>query len=177
MDDSQWKELSIPMGLVNKIKENLALVGKEEDEPMQIDSSTGAKAPQKSGMQNQLQQLGAQRQANVPVLKIDLDDSEALNLQKMKASLDLIKKDADSQSHKDSVNTLHKVIENLILKPMDVKVRSLPKTNKGVQNKILAHKGAVQFLECAGFDFGGSQEIIELKKYDQNLLKQAAQAI
>jgi len=34
MDDSQWKELSIPMGLVNKIKENLALVGKEEDEPM-----------------------------------------------------------------------------------------------------------------------------------------------
>ena len=132
MDDSQWKELSIPMGLVNKIKENLALVGKEEDEPMQIDSSTGAKAPQKSGMQNQLQQLGAQRQANVPVLKIDLDDSEALNLQKMKASLDLIKKDADSQSHKDSVNTLHKVIENLILKPMDVKVRSLPKTNKGV---------------------------------------------
>ena len=34
MDDSQWKELSIPMGLVNKIKENLALVGKDEDEPM-----------------------------------------------------------------------------------------------------------------------------------------------
>ena len=34
MDDAQWKELQIPMGLVNKIKEFLALVGKEEDEPM-----------------------------------------------------------------------------------------------------------------------------------------------
>ena len=40
MDDEQWKELKVPMGLVNKIKENLAMVGKEEDVPMQIDSST-----------------------------------------------------------------------------------------------------------------------------------------
>lgn len=89
----------------------------------------------------------------------------------MKASLDQIKKNTDTQGHKDSVNTLHKVIENLILKPMDVKVRSLPKTNKGVQNKILAHPGAVEFLKCAGFDFECSQEVIELKKYEEVKLK------
>lgn len=51
---------------------------------------------------------------------------------------------------------------------MDVKVRSLPKTNKGVQNKILAHPGAVEFLKCAGFDFESSPDLIELKKYDGN---------
>ena len=60
---------------------------------------------------------------------------------------------------------------------MDVKVRSLPKTNKGVQNKILAHPDAVEFLKHAGFDFESSPDVIELKKYDQNKLQKAADAI
>ena len=122
--------------------------------------------------------MGEQRQANQPVLKIDpVNDEDAKRLTAMKDALNKIKNEADNQGHKDSVNTLHKVIENLILKPMDNKVRSLPKTNKGVQNKILAHPGAVEFLKNAGFDFDSSTEVIELKKYDQNQLEQAAKAI
>jgi len=42
------------------------------------------------------------------------------------------------QQHQDTIKTLHKVLDNLILKPTDVKVRSLPVTNKSVQTKILA---------------------------------------
>lgn len=38
----------------------------------------------------------------------------------------------NKQAHQDSVKTLFKVLENLQLKPNDMKVRSLPKTNKSV---------------------------------------------
>ena len=38
----------------------------------------------------------------------------------------------DKQAHQDSVKTLFKIIENLILKPTEPKVRSMPKANKMV---------------------------------------------
>lgn len=38
----------------------------------------------------------------------------------------------NKQGHQDSVKTLFKVLENLQVKPNDMKVRSLPKTNKSV---------------------------------------------
>jgi hypothetical protein len=60
------------------------------------------------------------------------------------------------------------VLENLQLKPDDVKVRSLPKTNKSVQEKILAHDDACAFLQLAGFDFSGEQ--ISLKAHDMAVI-------
>lgn len=39
MEDDQWKELSIPMGLVNQIKKNLDMQP-NQDKEMQIDSSS-----------------------------------------------------------------------------------------------------------------------------------------
>lgn len=38
----------------------------------------------------------------------------------------------NKQAHQDCVKTLFKILENLQLKPTDMKVRSLPKTNKSV---------------------------------------------
>ena len=57
------------------------------------------------------------------------------------------------QQHQDCVKTLFKILENLILKKDDPKVRSLPKANKSVQSKVLAYPQAIQFMEVAGFDF------------------------
>lgn len=49
----------------------------------------------------------------------------------------------DKKKHNDSVKTLHKVLENIALHPAEEKYRQLPKGNKGVQEKILAHTDAV----------------------------------
>ena len=61
----------------------------------------------------------------------------------------------NKQGHQDSVKTLFKILENLQLKPTEMKVRSLPKPNKAIQEKILAHDDACAFLRMIGFDFSG----------------------
>jgi len=53
---------------------------------------------------------------------------------------------------KASVNTLFKIINNIINSPLDPKFRKLPKENEAVRNKVLNHNGAVEFLKIAGFD-------------------------
>ena len=62
------------------------------------------------------------------------------------------------KQHQDSVKTLHKVIENIAVNPGEDKYTNLPKGNKGVQEKILAHREAVSFLERAGFDFSDATQ-------------------
>jgi len=67
------------------------------------------------------------------------------------------------------VRTLYKVIENLNINPNDPKVRSLPKTNKSVQQKIMAHPFAVEFLVKVGFDVS-NETTISLQLYDEKLI-------
>jgi len=71
---------------------------------------------------------------------------------------------------------MFKVLENLLSKPDDMKVRSLPKTNKSVQEKILAHAGAVKFLETAGFDFS-KPDVAEIHAYNGALFQEALDVI
>lgn len=71
---------------------------------------------------------------------------------------------------------MFKVLENLLNKPDDIKVRSLPKTNKAVQEKILAHPPAVKFLETAGFDFT-KPDVAEVKEYNIILFQEALDVI
>lgn len=56
-----------------------------------------------------------------------------------------------------------------------MKVRTLPKTNKSVQEKILAHDDACAFLRIINFDFSGEQ--INLKIYDELLIQLGLDAI
>ena len=44
------------------------------------------------------------------------------------------------------------MLENLQKKPYDIKVRSLPKSNKAVKDKILAYDDACAFLQLVDFD-------------------------
>ena len=60
--------------------------------------------------------------------------------------------------HQASVKTLHKVIENIAVNPTEDKYLVLPKTNKGVQEKILAHPEALSFLQLVGFDFADATQ-------------------
>jgi hypothetical protein len=69
-----------------------------------------------------------------------------------------------------------KIVENLKMKPTDTKVRSLPKSNKSVNEKILAHKYAVKFLELVGFDFQGN-EFILLQNYEESKIESALDSI
>lgn len=61
------------------------------------------------------------------------------------------------------------------MKPTDMKVRSLPKTNKSVQEKILAHDDACAFLQLVGFDFSSDQ--INLRVYDGVVIQMGLDAI
>lgn len=71
---------------------------------------------------------------------------------------------------------MFKVLENLLNKPDDIKVRSLPKTNKSVQEKVLAHKPAIKFLETAGFDFS-KPDVAEVQDYNAILFQEAMDEI
>ena len=79
--------------------------------------------------------------------------------------------------HKDSVKTMFKVIDNLLANPNEGKFRSLPKTNKAIQNKILAFKWIVKFLELVSFDFNSNETTAELKNYNIAVLNKALDAI
>ena len=79
-------------------------------------------------------------------------------------------------AHQASVKTLHKVIENIAVNPDEDKYLVLPKTNKGVQEKILAHHEAVSFLQLVGFDFSDAVQA-KLLNRDQDKLVLALDAI
>ena len=49
--------------------------------------------------------------------------------------------------YRDTVQTLFKIVANLISKSMDPQVRRLNRTNKAIQAKILAFPSACRFLE------------------------------
>ena len=64
----------------------------------------------------------------------------------------------------------------MVIKPADPKVRSLPKTNKSVQAKILAYPQAVAFLEAVDFNFSAA-DVIELGTYNVLVLNEAMDQI
>jgi hypothetical protein len=73
------------------------------------------------------------------------------------------------------VKTLFKVMENIINKKDDPKVRSLPKTNKAVQSKIVEVPHALEFLNVAGFSTSG--DTISVNQPDYALLNEALDSI
>ena len=160
LSDEQWKELAIPLGLVNHIKaalaSNDAVKTTKEDVKMaepeaQIDTSKAE-----------------------PVMK--LSKSEQM-LPKFREHLKSLSKalDTDKKKHQESIKTLHKVLENVAINPHNEKFRMLPKGNKGVQEKILAHKDAVAFIELVGFKIG--DEHVRLENMEMEVLTSALEAI
>ena len=71
---------------------------------------------------------------------------------------------------------MFKIINNLLQNPNEEKFRSLPKTNKSIQNKILAFKWIVKYLEAVGFNFE-DQTTAVLTNYDVAKLNQALDMI
>ena len=132
MADDQWKSLGIPVGLVNHIK--AALVANAPVQPAASKDVPMAEAQIDTGKA-------------VPTAKINLEEevkSDEL-LPKFRTHLKNLAKAAgdDKKKHNDCVKTLHKVLENIAVHPAEEKYRQLPKGNKGVQEKILAHTDAV----------------------------------
>lgn len=108
---------------------------------MQIDSSSKPNPPPK------------QQPKSVPVCHITLADEKDDRIAKdrYKVCLDSLKKrfdesGGDKQVHKSVVQTLFKILDNILFKKDDPKVRTLQKKNNTVQNKILAYPEACQFM-------------------------------
>jgi hypothetical protein len=72
---------------------------------------------------------------------------------------------------------MFKVIDNLLQNPNEGKFRSLPKTNKAIQNKILAFKWIVKFLELTSFNFKANDTTAELENYNLAILNKALDSI
>ena len=158
LSEDQWKSLGMPMGLVNQIKKEIA------PEETQIDSS---------GVQSKLQQVAAEKIARQQEQPVDSMVTYTRCLDELKK---ILYDSGDKQAHQDTVKTLFKILENLILKENDIKVRMLPKTNKSVQQKILAFPQAIKYLETAGFNFSKA-ETIELTTFDKSLIQQGLDTI
>lgn len=79
------------------------------------------------------------------------------------------------QDHQESVKTLFKILENIVAKPNDLKVRQLPKGNKSVQAKIVEIPHALEFLELAGFSH--DHEFIFVINPDMELLNEGINSI
>jgi hypothetical protein len=57
----------------------------------------------------------------------------------------------DQSQLRATVTTLFKVVTNIVSNPMEPKFRSLSKTSKALNEKILQFKPATRFLLAAGF--------------------------
>jgi len=79
--------------------------------------------------------------------------------------------------HRDTVQTLFKIIANLISKALDPTVRRFNKSNKAIQAKILAFPSAINFLRMVGFDFERSPDAVELFDYRREVLDDALYAL
>ena len=72
------------------------------------------------------------------------------------------------------INTLFKIITNILKSPGEEKFRKLKKEK--IQTKILAYPNAIQFLKIAGFTFQ-SDEYIECTHNDEDILNECKTAI
>lgn len=52
---------------------------------------------------------------------------------------------------KATVDLMFKIINNIVLNPMEMKYRKLSKTGKALNSKILCFPSAVRYLKLAGF--------------------------
>jgi len=72
---------------------------------------------------------------------------------------------------------MFKIIDNLLQNPNEGKFRTLPKTNKAIQNKIMAFKWLVKFLELVSFNFSASYTNADLTNYSLPVLNKALDSI
>jgi len=72
---------------------------------------------------------------------------------------------------------MFKIIDNLLQNPNEGKFRTLPKTNKAIQNKIMAFKWIVKFLELVSFNFSASDTNADLTNYSLPVLNKALDSI
>ena len=77
--------------------------------------------------------------------------SSSLSVSALEAALDVVLAhnfDADSKS---TISTLIKILDNIVSKPADNKMRTLKLNNKAFQQQIVTRKGGIEFLLACGF--------------------------
>ena len=176
LSDQDFKDLGFPIGLVKKIKQRL--------EP-----AASSSAPAQAQPVQQVQMIdtsgGAQRQASVEEEKKEVDISPLSVTEKAMICLDNIQ-DSDIQAPtpeekkakvKGVIQTLFKVISNIITSPFEPKFRKLPKNAGTVREKILANPNAVNFLKLAGFRFDQPGDHIIINAYSKDELESCLTAI
>ncbi|CDW74691.1 tether containing ubx domain for glut4 [Stylonychia lemnae] len=171
--DSQWTDLKFPMGVVNQIKKKLS----ESSQPAMQQNNQQSVKQQSNQQDQEMIDTTTFKQNQQPISKEELKKDETVEY--CLNALTLLQNETGSNvaQHRDTVKTLFTVLNNLLSKPLEPTVRRLNKTNKSVQAKVLAFKGAVQFLQIIGFDFKCNPEQIELNKYDQILLDAGMESI
>ena len=73
--------------------------------------------------------------------------------------------------------TLFKVVSNILQSPFEPKFRKLPRNSSTVQEKIMAHPNAVNFLKLAGFKFDEPGDHIMMVAYSKEELEDCLTAL
>jgi hypothetical protein len=79
------------------------------------------------------------------------DVSPPLSVAALDAALDNVLSNSFDADSKTTLTTFMKILDNIIAKPADDKVRTLKLDNKVIQQKILTRKGGLDFLLACGF--------------------------
>ncbi|GKY97684.1 hypothetical protein MPSEU_000726600 [Mayamaea pseudoterrestris] len=79
------------------------------------------------------------------------DAPSSLSVAALDAALDILLSNNFDADSKSTLNTFITILDNIISKPADDKVRTLKMENKFIQQKIIARRGGVDFLLACGF--------------------------
>ena len=74
-----------------------------------------------------------------------------------------------------TVETLHKIVTNILSQSLEPKFRKLPKKSQSLQEKVLKFGPAVEFLKVSGF--ADQHDCMMMADFDRLKLEQANKAL
>jgi len=171
------------------VNQKLVIDGKHGEEP-DPDDTTCLIVP-KSGDETQ---VITEQSRNSKVLKLepdpddrfrDLNSNELQRIEepvaalcaRLQKSIEMLRLQATPTEAESAIQTLFKIIKNVIEHPNDIKYKRLRKSNPHFQRSVANYKAAMEVLELIGFcedvvsdEIGRAETYLVLKRNDPGLL-------
>ncbi|XP_065874467.1 uncharacterized protein [Euphorbia lathyris] len=163
--------------------ENAASSNRARMEPGPDESRTNGVGWAEPDPENGL--VGSQETSNMPIDEPDPDDQELQRIQdpvtvicnRLNEAVEMLRSEVDPTEASTALQTLFKIIRNVIEHPNETKFKKLRKANRMIQMNVAKYKGAMEILQTIGFVeeavFDGSgiaDTYLVLKRNDVGLL-------
>ncbi|XAR68145.1 hypothetical protein NMG60_11003177 [Bertholletia excelsa] len=129
--------------------------------------------------------VGQRRISATETNEHDLDDQELLRIQdpvtvicnRLQKAIQMLQSEVDPLEASGVLQTLFKIIRNLIEHPSEMKFKRIRKANPIIQRNVVKYKAAMEFLLLVGFnedvvwdEIGNADTYLVLKRNDPGLL-------